>query len=51
MWVELICIHQLVGGGGYVQLAEAWSDLERGLTVNLSENSVVDQFLGGGTAG
>jgi hypothetical protein len=41
----------LVDGGGYGQLAEVWSDLERRLTVNLSVNVVVGQVLGGGTAG
>ena len=32
----LVGIHLSVKGGGYVQLAEVWSDLERRLTVNLS---------------
>jgi len=32
-------------------LPRVWSDLERRLTVNLSENSIVGQHLGGGSAG
>jgi hypothetical protein len=39
------------GGGGYRQLAEVWSDLERRVTVTLSLSSVVGQALGGGPAG
>ncbi len=37
-------IHQVVEGGGYVQLAEVWSGLgEKRLTVSLSEQCVVGQ--------